>query len=116
MSHKILLVEDEAIIALDIRFKLEDLGYTVFTADNGKDGIEICEKENPDLIVADINIKGDMNGIEMAEILSQKGFKVIFLSANPNNIEINLKEGEELIYIKKPLNINDFTETINRIL
>lgn len=115
MTNKILLVEDEAIIALDIRFKLEDLGYAVFVADNAADAIDICEKENPDLIIADINIKGDMNGIEMAEFLSPKGFKVIFLSANPDNVDINLKDGEELIYIKKPLNINDFTETINKI-
>lgn len=115
MAKKILIVEDEAIIALDVRFKLEDMGHQVLTADNADDGIEICEKENPDLIIADINIKGDKNGIEMAEILSEKGFKVIFLSANPNNVEINLREGEELIYIRKPLNLHLFTETINEI-
>lgn len=108
MINQILVVEDEAITALDLRFQLEDAGYKVFVADNAEDAYSICSKEEIDLVVADINIKGDVNGIEMAEKLSYDDIKIIFLSANPNNVDINLKNQEDPIYIKKPINITDF--------
>lgn len=113
---KILVVEDEAITALDVKFQLEDKGFTVFVADNANDAYEICDKEDIDLLVADINIKGNVDGIEMAEKISQKDIKVVFLSANPNNVKINLKNDQEPIYIKKPINISDFIKVINDIL
>ncbi len=116
MSKKILVVEDEAITALDVKFQLEDNGFTVFVADNAKDAYDICDKEDIELVVADINIKGDVDGIEMAEKISQDDIKVVFLSANPNNVKINLKNDDEPIYIKKPINISDFTKVINDIL
>lgn len=113
MTKQILVVEDEAITALDIKFQLEDAGYTVFVADNANDAYDICNKEDIDLVVADINIKGEVDGIEMAETLSQDDISIIFLSANPNNVEINLKGGIEPVYIKKPININDFIKILN---
>lgn len=112
----ILVVEDEAITALDVRFQLEDKGYTVFVSDNAEKAFEISEEEDIDLLVADINIKGEINGIEMAEEISKKGIKVIFLSANPNNVSIKLEGQEEVLYVKKPININDFSEVIESIL
>ena len=116
MVKQILVVEDEAITALDVRFQLEDAGYNVFVADNAADAYDICDKEEIDLVVADINIKGDVDGIEMAEKISQDDIKVVFLSANPNNVDIHLKNDEEPIYIKKPINISDFIKVINDIL
>lgn len=116
MAKKILIVEDEAITALDIKFQLEDLGYEACVVDNAVDAFDLCDKEEIDLVVADINIKGDINGIQMAEQLSKDDIKIIFLSANPNNVKINLKNDEEPIYTKKPVNIRDFTEIIESIL
>lgn len=115
MSNSILIVEDEAITALDIKFQLEDKGFQVFISDNAQDAFKICEENQIDLVVADINIKGDMNGIQMAEELSQNDIKIIFLSANPDNVPINLKN-QEVVYVKKPVNINEFTEILDSIL
>lgn len=112
MINQILVVEDEAITALDLKFQIEDEGYKVFIADNAEDAYKICSKEEIDLVVADINIKGNVNGIEMAEKLSYDDIKIIFLSANPNNVKINLKNNEEPIYVKKPINISDFITII----
>lgn len=116
MSDSILIVEDEAITALDIKFQLEDNGYVVFIADNAADAFTCCDEEDVDLVVADINIKGDVNGIEMAEKISEMGIRVIFLSANPNNIPITLSNDEKPLYIKKPINIHDFTRIIDSLL
>lgn len=111
MSKKILIVEDEAITALDMRFELEDLNYKVYTADNAEASFKICEKYHPDLILVDINIKGDMNGLEMAEILADKGYKIIFLSAYEANKE-NFKNTKDSLYLNKPIDIHELAEII----
>lgn len=115
MSRQILVVEDEAITALDIKFQLEDAGFKVFVTDNADDAFKVCDEEDIDLLVADINIKGDMDGIQMAEKISYRDINVIFLSANPNNVQINLKNNEKAEYIKKPININEFTEIVSKL-
>jgi CheY-like chemotaxis protein len=79
----ILIVEDEQIIALDIQNSLEDSGYVVVgRADRGDDAIKKTGELQPDLILMDINIKGEMDGIEAAErIRTQFNLPVIFLTA-----------------------------------
>lgn len=66
---KILVVEDELIIQLDIRIELEDNGFEVFTADNSTDAIDIVKNNDVECIIMDINIKGDKNGIETTEMI-----------------------------------------------
>lgn len=61
---RVLIVEDEAILALMTRINLEDLGYEVVgIADTGNEAIEIANKETPDFILMDIVIKGSLNGV-----------------------------------------------------
>lgn len=64
---RILIVEDEPIVALDISSSLDELGYVVIgIAHDGKEAIQIAEKEMPDIIIMDIVIKGNIDGIETA--------------------------------------------------
>ena len=66
-KYKILIVEDEILVATDIQESLEGLGYTVQgMVDTGLKAIEAVEKQLPDLILMDINLKGEMTGIEAA--------------------------------------------------
>ncbi|MFO7444766.1 MAG: response regulator [Ignavibacteriaceae bacterium] len=83
---RILIVEDENIIALDIRRTLIKLGYEpIATLSTGEMAIEVAKKEKPDLILMDINLKGHLNGVEAAEIIiSENKIPVIFLSALDN--------------------------------
>lgn len=71
---KVLIVEDEQLIAMCLKLDIEDIGVMVLpTVSNGKASIEIANKENPDLILMDINLPGGMDGIEAAEqILLQR--------------------------------------------
>lgn len=116
MSKKILVVEDEAITALDLKFQLEDRGFEAFIADNAEDATKICQEENPDLIITDIQIKGDVDGVELAKKLSKEGFEIIFLSANPDNHDIVLENNDEPLYIKKPISTDDLMNIVNNIL
>lgn len=79
----ILVVEDEAIVAMDIAYQLREMGYEVCaTADNGEDAIAYIEKYHPDLVLMDIVIKGSMDGIETAKCIAHRfHLPVIFLTA-----------------------------------
>ncbi len=80
---KILIVEDEFIVANDIRNSLEAMGYAVVgIAASGEKAIKKAEAERPDLILMDIMLRGEMNGIEAArQILARFNVPVVFLTA-----------------------------------
>ena len=82
-KYKILVVEDEYIVAADIKMTLKKLNYFVTsTVDNGEDAITKAALEKPDLILMDITLKGNIDGIEAAKIImTQHGIPVIYLSA-----------------------------------
>jgi PAS domain S-box-containing protein len=80
---KILVVEDENIIAKDLQLILSEAGYHVpYTAANSKDALKYAEELQPDLILMDVIIQGPVDGIATAHIISQThDTPVIFLSA-----------------------------------
>ena len=62
-NPKILIVEDENIIALDIRSMLEDLGYMISViVSSGEESIQKASKMKPDLVLMDIKLKGSIDG------------------------------------------------------
>lgn len=69
-KQKILIVDDEPDILEILKFNLEKEGYSTFTASNGEQGIQIAEKENPDLVVLDIMMP-EMDGVEVCRHLRQ---------------------------------------------
>ena len=83
MNEKILVVEDEAITALDLKFILMGLGYDVVdVVDNGQDAIDSAKELSPDLVIMDIKLKGEINGIVAADEISKFNIPIIFVSAN----------------------------------
>ena len=84
VETKILIVEDESIVALEIRDRLLKMGYSVPTAVNSSDrAIQKTNEIHPDLILMDIIIKGDKDGIETAGLINEKyDIPIIFLTAH----------------------------------
>ena len=75
----ILIVEDEPLTAFDNETMLEELGYTVVaTHDRYKDAVATLEREKVDLILSDIRLAGDRNGIDLARFARQKNIPVLF--------------------------------------
>ncbi len=104
-SHRILVVEDEAIVAADIQDRLETLGYTVAGwATTGAEALDLARTTNPELILMDIMLKGPMNGIQAAEqVRSELGLPVIFLTANSDDAVLErAKVSEPFGYLLKP--------------
>lgn len=114
-DYKVLVVEDELLVAADIEESLEILGYRVVgTVATGKDAIESVEKNLPDIILMDIMLKGDMSGIEAANIIRKKhDVPIIYLTANADlgtieKAKISLPYG----YIIKPFTEKDLQTNI----
>ncbi|WP_421908968.1 response regulator [Methanolacinia petrolearia] len=83
-SKRILVVEDEVMVAMTLEDTLEALGYEVAgTVDNGRDAIRLAAEKKPDLILMDIRIRGDIDGIETADRISgSMDIPVVFLTAH----------------------------------
>jgi DNA-binding LytR/AlgR family response regulator len=114
-NYKILIVEDEILVATDIQESLESLGYTVQgVVDTGLKAIEAVEKHLPDLILMDINLKGEMTGIEAAKIISKESdVPIIYLTANADIDTVNkAKVALPYGYIIKPFTDKDLQTNI----
>ncbi|MEO1637352.1 MAG: response regulator [Cyanobacteria bacterium J06631_9] len=84
VATKIMIVEDESIIALDIKTSLSRLGYEVSgVAASGESALMKIRDNRPQLVLMDIHLKGEMNGIQVSEIIqSEFQLPIIYLTAN----------------------------------
>lgn len=115
MKHRILLVEDENIVAMDIKQRLEKMGYVISgLASSGEQAIQKAEKENPDLVLMDIKLKGEIDGIQAAEIIRQRlHLPVIFLTAFADEATLERARITEAYgYILKPFEERELATTI----
>lgn len=80
---KLLVVEDESIVAMDIKHRAEGLGYTVMSiASSGEEAIEKTKKYKPDLVLMDIVLKGKMDGVQAAQAIREEcDIPVVYLTA-----------------------------------
>lgn len=116
---KILIVEDQGIVAKDIENSLKKLGYTVpAIVSSGEKSIEATEEMKPDLVLMDIMLKGKMDGIEAANEIHEKyNIPVIFLTANADDKTVNdAKAAEPYGYIIKPFREKELQTTIEMAL
>ncbi len=112
---KILIVEDEAIIAMEIESQLRSLGHKVTSiVDTGEKAIEKAEEDKPDLILMDIRIKGEKDGIEAAEEIRHRfGIPVIFSTAYLDEERIErAKITMPFGYVLKPIQERNLRVTI----
>lgn len=116
MSHKILVIEDNAQNMYLIRFLLESHGYTVIEAENGIIGIQKAKEEQPEIILLDIQLP-EMDGYEIARILkSTPGTDTIPIIAVTSYAMAGDKErilaAGATDYIEKPINPATFVDQI----
>ncbi|MBT6498340.1 MAG: response regulator, partial [Deltaproteobacteria bacterium] len=116
---KILIVEDETITAMEIESQLQGLGYEITSiVDTGEKAIQKAEEDKPDLILMDIRIKGEMDGIDTAEEIRNKfGIPVIFSTAYLDEERIErAKITMPFGYVLKPIQERDLKVTIEMAL
>jgi len=116
---KILVVEDERVVAEDIRRSISAIGYVASgVVASGKEALEQVKQNPPDLVLMDIVLRGDMNGIETAEeIRSLFNIPVVYLTAYADDNTLDkAKVTEPFGYILKPFNDRELHSTIETAL
>ncbi len=111
----ILVVEDEAVVAMDIQVRLTKAGYQVCgTADTGEKAIRRALERKPDLVLMDVSLKGDIDGIQTAERLrALLDVPVVFLTAYTDEDILRRAKGTEPFgYVVKPFDDRDLRVAI----
>lgn len=118
-KKKIIIVEDEAIIAAEIEMTLESLGYKIVgKSKNGDKALDLFSSKEPDLVLLDITIKGTLNGIDLAKIIREKyEFPFLFLTSHADTHTLNeVKQTLPYGYIVKPFSENDLRTAVELAL
>ncbi|MEW6266661.1 MAG: GAF domain-containing protein [Thermodesulfobacteriota bacterium] len=116
---KIMIVEDEVVVATEMRTCLEELGYTVSAhVASGAEAVERAEKERPDIILMDIVLWGDMDGIEAAQLIHSKmNIPIIYITAYTDEERLKrAKVTEPFGYMIKPFQDREVKATIEMAL
>jgi len=119
LRNKILIVEDETLVAMELEIRLKIGGFKVVgKAISGDKAIEYAEEFRPDLILMDINIRGNKDGIETAHlILSFLDTKIIFVTAyNDSNTIARIKSIPFSTLLPKPFSKVELINSINHSL
>jgi len=121
---KILLVDDEPEILELYGDTLEDADFQVIKASNGRECIDIAQKERPDLVLLDLKMP-EIDGMEafstMKEMEETKNIKVVFLTAfgDPKSIETDIKMAKEIgavDFIKKGIDLDELVLKVRDIV
>ncbi|MDX1901346.1 MAG: ATP-binding protein [Gammaproteobacteria bacterium] len=118
-KYKILIVEDEFITAMDMQRNLEKLNYIVLgICGSGEEAIEKSNVLNPDIILMDVSLQGEMKGTEAArQIVRRRRVPIIFITAyNDNETLKHAKLANPYGYLIKPINMSDLNITIDMAL
>jgi diguanylate cyclase (GGDEF)-like protein len=113
--RSILIVEDELVVAADLRGMLGDMGYDAYAvAASGAEALAHAAKKAPDLALMDIHIKGSLDGVETAALLRERfGTAIVFLTgfADDSTIE-RVKQSGPYGYLVKPVTLAALKSTI----
>ena len=119
MKPRILVVEDESIIAMDLRVTLSRLGYEVSSVvNNALSAIQKAEQDKPDIILMDIMLGGSLDGIEAAKIISYNhSTPIVYITALRD--EETMRRANLLdpyLFLMKPYTENDLKLAIENML
>lgn len=107
MKHRILIVEDNLTFAISLEGKLYEWGHEILgIVDNGNDAIKKIQDEKPDIVLMDINIKGDFNGVEVAHAIKDMDTFVIFITGEKSEDVFNeAMKAKGVSYLVKPFDM-----------
>jgi len=114
MNKRLLIVEDDPAISFGLAEYLSDQDFEVLKAEDGRDGFELALRENPDLILLDLNLPS-LDGIQVCRILREHGFQnpIIILTSRGEKIDkvVGLEVGAD-DYVTKPFDIRELLARI----
>lgn len=115
-GRRILVVEDEALVAEEVRDRLTRIGYEIVAvADTGEAAIDIAEATRPDLVLMDIRLKGKLDGIEAGDRIYQSlNLPIVFVTAHSDHATLQrVKTNTTFGYVLKPFQERDLVMAID---
>lgn len=115
-SKKVLIVEDEMIIALLLERMVRNLGHQVIDkVVSGEEAISVVQNKQLDLILMDIRLQGEIDGIEaISRIHEISDIPVIYISGNTDALQQEkIKRTEYVEFLSKPITISDLSRSLN---
>lgn len=111
---KVLLVEDDWIIAKEIAYSLQDFGFEVVGSfETGEETLHYLKTNTPDIVLLDIGLSGELSGIDVGQKLKESNIPFIFLTALADAATINkAKLSEPYAYLVKPVSPESLYSTI----
>ncbi len=116
---KVMIVEDETLIAMRMRRNLELQGYDICAlATNGAEALQMAAEHRPDVILMDIHLPGDINGDKAAQTIhEQLGIPIIFLSGYSQRSKDDWSTQVSLIaHLSKPIPTEELTAAIDQMM
>lgn len=113
----LLIVDDEGGIVEEVKSFFEEEGYTVFTADTGKDGIDLVASQQPDVLLVDMKLP-DMSGLNVLKAAKATSPKTKII-VNTGYVDQNVIDEAERLgrdsFLQKPFNLERLYEEIQRL-
>lgn len=112
---RLLIVEDEAVVAMDLVQQVRGMGYEVVGSVHlGEEALALAERHRPDLVLMDIKLAGELDGISAAaQLRSRLGIPVVFVTAYTDKLTTaRAKQARPLGYLLKPVRESDLQVTL----
>jgi DNA-binding NarL/FixJ family response regulator len=114
----ILIVEDEALVAMDLQVVLKRYGYSVLgSASSAEEAVRLARSRRPDIVLMDIHLQGCGNGFSAAAEIEKEmpSVSIVFLSANGLPAVPKEFRSPKYVVLTKPFNIEQLRETLARV-
>ncbi len=112
---KILIVEDNLSFALELEMLVDEIGYDpIGRADNGADALDLIYNKKPDLILMDIELKGNLTGVQIGEMIKHMNIPIIFITSFYDQEHYDAAQKSNIVgYLIKPPNEFSLRTAIN---
>jgi DNA-binding NarL/FixJ family response regulator len=117
-APRILIVEDQALVALDLREYLTGMGMTVVgVVDSAAAAVEAAARERPDVVLMDIRLRGERDGVDAALDIQRLDMAVVYLTAHSDRATLErVKRSAPFGYLLKPIQDYELIATIDRAI
>jgi DNA-binding NarL/FixJ family response regulator len=117
-APRILIVEDQALVALDLREYLTGMGMTVVgVVDSAAEAVDAAARERPDVVLMDIRLRGERDGVDAALDIQRLDVAVVFLTSHSDRATLErIRLSAPFGYLLKPIQDYELIATIDRAI